>query len=512
MLRQFLVFYRGEIIFTHSFALGLNIDELNKAKEIMQKVSISDKIISRSILKYQIFHHRKDEIQYSFITDINDPHNYIDKILKNTIHKFLLFFPDPNELKEQFSSKEAFVKYLIEAQHELHTKIALIGPLNSGKTTLYNLVRNNDEHSIMNFAKSSTVSIADLKFDLWDNILDDNYSLLWSKIIGGSDLIILLFDASNYNLKVLNHFLSLYKKESNLAKLLVIANKTDLVSIDEIKRIKTELDNIAIKELSLINSNAKSLVFKYISDILQLKKGLPANFEELIKQAENLEQNGNTVGAIAKYKELMNICSAFQELDYENEFMRKCDELNLKLTKAIEERKEEQKKIKFTPFEAIKFSKKVNIKQLPTKNPTSAPSNIVPETGFLKNSEENNFENQKKKIESQIIRKKSKKLKLKPSDIKINLEGIIDQERSSQISTQRDNVNPPELEIDPNALKTDNDYANALQIMITREGGQLNINLCLEFIEKIKNILGRELIFNDLLIAKQEFIKQENKS
>ena len=65
MLRQFLVFYKGDIIFSHSFAIGLDIEELNKAKETMQTISVSDKTVSRPILNYQIFHYLKTSIQFS---------------------------------------------------------------------------------------------------------------------------------------------------------------------------------------------------------------------------------------------------------------------------------------------------------------------------------------------------------------------------------------------------------------------------------------------------------------
>ncbi len=509
MLRQFLVFYKGDIIFSHSFAIGLDIEELNKAKETMQTISVPDKTVSRPILNYQIFHYLKTSIQFSYITDCNDSYNYIDKIMKKTISKFSLFFPDPLDIKDQFSSKEAFVKFLYEAQKELHTKIALIGPLNAGKTTCYNLIRNDDEHSIMNVAKSSTTSIGDLTFDIWDSILTDNFSLLWSKLIGGSDLVIFIFDASNYNLQVLNHFINLYKKESGSAKLIVIANKSDLISKDDIKRIKTELDNIEIKELSLIKSNGKSRIYRYISDTLKLKKNLPSNFENLIKQAENLEESGNTVAAIAKYKELINICNTYQELDLENEFKEKCEQLDLKLKKNIAERKEEQKKIKFTPSHAIKFSEKIMVKKLP-----SMQKSATSETLFAQNKIKAELDNSIKNASIGTKKKKVKKLSLKPGDIKINLQNIKSQAKlinglGTTSSTKSKSDSVPNLEIDPNKLKTDQDYAEALQTIIKKEGSELTLELCLEFIDQMKNELKRNLTFDDLLIAKDAFIKQE---
>ncbi|MFX1277271.1 MAG: GTPase domain-containing protein [Promethearchaeota archaeon] len=515
MLRQFLVFYKGEIIFTHSYAIGLDIDELTKAKETMQTLAVSGKTINRPILNYQIFHYQKGTVQFSFIADMSDTYNYIDKIMKKTISKFSLFFPDPLEIKESINSKEAFIKFLYEAQHELHTKIALIGPLGAGKTTLYDLIRNDDERSIMNFAKSSTVSIGELQFDIWDMQLDDNYSLLWAKFIGGSDLVIFLIDASNYNLKVLTHFLNLHKKESNLAKLLLVANKSDLVSDDEIKRIKTELNNIEINELSLIKPNAKSRIFRYISDKFQLKKTLPSNFDDLIKQAEKFESEGNTVGALAKYKELINICEQYQEIEQENQFKLKCNELNIKLNKAIEERKKEEKKKEFAPANIIKFSDEVKVKQLPSVKPVSQPIN----ENFINSDNVKKTEipiiNEKLKIQNETTKtQKLKKLKLKPGDIKIDLKHLKIQEMLSQKAVEMSGSSSKEknstiIEIDPNNLKTDQDYAEALQIMIKNEGSALSIDLCMEFINEMKNDLGRDISYEDLIIAVDMFLKLE---
>ena len=170
---------------------------------------------------------------------------------------------------------------------------------------LFNMFKGDGVRQIMNFAKASIYSIDNLKFDLWDFELKDNFSLLWSKFIQGSDLVILLFDLSNYHLRVINHFLDLQKKESKFSKLLIIGNKRDLVREEDMRIIKNELNIKNMEEISLIEVGAKEKIKNLISGVLNLKKLLPHNFTELYNEAKNVENEGNYVLAIAKYKEAL---------------------------------------------------------------------------------------------------------------------------------------------------------------------------------------------------------------
>ena len=166
----------------------------------------------------------------------------------------------------------------------MRSKISIMGPINAGKTTLYNLLKSNDEHDFMDFAKSSTFDIDGVSFELWDFQLKDNFSPLWQKFVSGSDLIILLFNLANYNLKIMNHFLNIQKTESNYSKLLLIGNKRDLIDDKDIKRVRNELNISDFEEISLNSPDAKLSVQSLIKKILGLKDDLPQDFDKLAKE------------------------------------------------------------------------------------------------------------------------------------------------------------------------------------------------------------------------------------
>ena len=128
------------------------------------------------------------------------------------------------------------------------------------------------ERAIMNFAKTSQYMVDNLKFDIWDFALKDNFSLMWSKFIKGSDLVILLFDLSNYHIRVINHFLNLQKQESKFSKLLILGTKRDLVEDKDIKLIKNELNIPHFEEISLVEVNIKKKIKSLIAKMLSLKK------------------------------------------------------------------------------------------------------------------------------------------------------------------------------------------------------------------------------------------------
>ncbi len=496
MLRQFLIFFNGEIIFIHSYAICLSKSELEQAKEIMQKSQIQNKTISRRILDFMIFHYRTSSMQFSFIADLTDPIDYIDKILKKIVKKFQQLFPDPLKFNINSPSKDSFLKSVLEAQHELHSKISLIGPVGAGKTMLYELIKTEEERKIMNFAKVSTILIGELKFDVWDMQLDDNHSLLWAKIIGGSDLVIMMFDASNYNLQVLSNFLSLKRRESNLSKIIVLANKFDLITPEDLVKLKSEMKNIEINQLSLIEKNSRSKVIQYISNAFKLIKKLPPDFPQHVQEAETLELEGKIKDAIEKYEHIVNLCIDIQDLEKETTYTKKLDSLKDKLQKIEAEEKAKLRKKKYESIENVKFSKKIKVQSLPNK-PNKNDK-------LTKASHSSSKESQSKKL-------KLNKLSIKAIDIQSNLSKIKKHDKMVKelSSTQFENTIKKKKTIDPTSLKTDSDLANALQILIEQEGSSLSIKLAIEFISEIKKSFNRDISLSDLNNAVETFLRIE---
>ncbi|MFX1321624.1 MAG: Rab family GTPase [Promethearchaeota archaeon] len=519
MLRQIHIFLKAEHLFCKDYAMALSGKELNNVKEIIQEyidMPLSGKTFSRPVSNFQIFHRGTGELYFLFIADLVDSLDILNDIIKNTMEKFNELFPDPSKIRESSPSKYEFMRFLDLIQKDLHSKISIIGPTGSGKTTLYNMLRSGGERSIMNFAKSSIFEMDGLNFDLWDFQIKDNFSPLWSKFISGSDLVILLFDLSNYHLKVFNHFINLHKLESNFSRLLMIANKRDLVDDEDIRRIKNELDIDDFIELSLNDPEVKQNIEELIKKTVGLKETLPPNFNELIKEADELVTVGNNVQALAKYNELINVCNLYQDFMYLPSLQTKADNLRKIIDEKVKIRKEMDRKKEFAVPAKLKFAKKVMVKPLPSTKPI--PEDSVQTKAFdtaIKTTDKMvSFKQLEKKpkelkiFKTEEVTPKPKKLTLTPKDLKI----VIPTEKEVKI---KETKLPTDLfpKLDESQVKKDEaklgDFATELQNMITEKGSTLSLKLCELLISELQNSLGRALTKEDINLAADFFVKQE---
>ena len=502
MLRQIHILYNKERIFSHTFALALGTEELNTLLDTLESnvaMSMPGKINHRPISENQVFHKGSGDFYFILIADLIDKIDYIEEILNKLINKFNELFPDINTFNDSESLKEDFTEYLYKLQAESHSKIAIIGPVNAGKTTLYKILTNETkERSIMNFAKSSILTIYDIKFDVWDFQLKDNFALLWQKFVTGSDLIILVVDGSKYNVRILNHFLTLKRKYGQLSKFLVLINKIDLIEdIDELKNLKKEIGDADIIELSLTNSEAKSKVFKAITKKLRIKEKLPDNFEELIAEAEQLEEDNNLGKALATYKQLVRIANKYQYFSYLKQFEQKVNKLDKKLKERARIRKKMEQKKKFAPPKKIKFSRQVNVKTLKT-NKKPQPKKL---------SSQNN-ENPEAKREEKPKETQETRSRLKPSDIKIDLTALQNtQDRIAELSKKNNEKGKPEDKYD--TIDEVPDLSVLLQEMIESRGSILSLKLCNQYIDEMKDYIDRDLKLEDLKVAVEHFIQLE---
>ncbi|MHA1623628.1 MAG: ADP-ribosylation factor-like protein, partial [Promethearchaeota archaeon] len=428
--------------------------------------------------------------------------------------KFNEIFPLPNEILESTShNKESFIEYLIPLQHELHSKITIVGPTNAGKTELFYILKKGETKEIMNFAISSNYSpMADLNFDLWDfQLKDNNFSLLWPKFISGSDLIIFLFDLSNYHLRVIEHFKNFQKQEGKLSKFLIIGNKRDLVEDSDMKLIKNELDMDDFFELSLVDPDIKQQIALIISKTLKLKESLPNEFPEMIKQAKRLELEGKFVLSIVKYKELIKICNQYQDLSYIKTFKEKVKEIQSKLEEQTKLRKIRESKQKFKVPGRISFSQKPMVKSLPASQLRDVTGPITPKIPQpLK--KENNITQETSKIEDlTLFTKEDNKKKtqfLTPDDIKIKIKP---KQKEVKLDKPKENVDfIIEKSIDKKSINNI-DYPLELQKFIEQKGSSLSIDLCQQLITDLQTALSRSITSEDLEMVADVFVKNELK-
>jgi GTPase SAR1 family protein len=491
MLRQIHIFKKKKRVFTHIFALALGNEEFQEIFDAMvSNTQIGKKTLHRALSGYQVFYRALDDYKFIIITDQIDKEEYIEDIFDKLVKKFKEIYPDNEILNESESKKEEFINYLYQLQADIHSKISIIGPVNAGKTTLYNILTDQQkERNIMNFAKASILSLYELKFDVWDFQINDNYALLWSKFISGSDLIIFIFDISNYNLKILNHFLNLKQKESNLSKFISIANKTDLVHVEStLTTLENELHIPDLIPLSLKNSDAKGKIFAEISKKLKIKKELPDNYDTLLKEAEEIEEEKNLGKAIAKYKELIRYLKRYQDFSEISKLEKKVEELETKLREQAEIRRKIELKKKFAPPTQIKFNKKITVKPLSKNN--SNESEPLISTQSVESKEQ----------------KQATKSTLSSSDIEVDVSDL--KKTEEKIPTEKKtNETLPESKF--KSIDDVPDKAVLLQKMIESRGSKLSLKLCSQFIKEMMESLEREINLNDLKIAAENFIRLE---
>ncbi len=492
MLRQIHIFHKNDCVYNHTYALALGDEELNNVIKIIQSyidMPMIGKTFQRPVSEhFQIFHRSEGEMLFLFITDLVDNLEYVGPTIENTISKFSELFPSPDEINTSANLKREFVDFLRGQQYELHSKIAIVGPYNSGKTMLFNMFKSNGARPIMNFATASIYSIDNLKFDIWDFDLKDNFSLLWSKFIQGSDLVILLFDLSNYHLRVINHFLDLQKQESKFSKLLIVGNKRDLVRDEDIKIIKNELNLKNLEEISLIDAGAKEKIKNLISGVLNLKKLLPHNFTELYNEARNVESEGNYVLAIARYKGLIKISNEFQDFTYITPLRNKVENLQEKVDEQAKIRREIDAKKKFEIPGKRQFTRRIKVQPLPTSSTEIQPPPIeIPKapTKIKQKTEDLMLFSTTDTSDGEEIDKE---------DITLDIDRVIPEEKR------------PVLEI---VEEPDEEFPSILQQMIEKRGSSLNINLCIQLLAELHKTLARPLTIEDLNLAADVFVKHD---
>lgn len=514
MLRQIHIFHKKLCIFNYSYAMGLGEEELTNVTKTIQShldLPIPGKTFERPVTNYQIFHRTSNGVLFMFVTDLVDQLNRVEPIILKTIEKFNEMFTSPNEILESPSHQENFIKYLRPLQHELNSKIAIIGPTNAGKTELFYMLKKGETKEIINFAVLSNYRIDNLIFDIWDFQLKDNFSLLWSKFISGSDLIILLFDLSNYHIRVIEHFKTLQKQEGNLSKFLIIGNKRDLVEDTDMKLIKNELDMDDFFELSLVDPDVKQQIDLIISKALKLKETLPDDFPEMIKQAERLVLEGKFVLSIVKYKELIKISNQYQDLSHMQTFKDKVKEIQSKLEEQTKLRKIRESKQKFNIPGKISFSQKPMVKSLPTSQTRDETEPFTPEIPTLL-AEENFISQETSKIEDlTLFTKQDNKKKsqfLTPDDIKIKIKP---KQKEFKPDKPKENIGFIIEKSTENKGIINIDYPLELQKFIEQKGSSLSINLCKQLITDLQTALSRSITSEDLEMVADVFVKNELK-
>ena len=466
MLRQIHVFHKGKKlpIFSHSYAMALGDKELKNVVELIKsylETPMPGKTFQRPFVNFQIFYRSSGDYTVLFVVDLIDQLDRVEVALKATVAQFIELFKYPEEIEDSEFKKNHFLEFIDPIQQEFHSKISIIGPTNSGKTSMFDLLSNGEEKHIMNFAKISTYFINNLSFDIWDFGLQDNFSLLWPKFISGSDL----------------------------------------VDDSDIKFIRNELEIHDFIEMSVKEPEARQQLDKFISEKLNLKKSLPDEYFKLVKEAENLESNLNLVMAIAKYKELIKLCDNYQDLNLIQKYTSKVEVLQAKVDEKNQLRKIRDSRKKFEVPGKIQFDTKIKVKPLPSDEEKIIPPRPRKFQTFGTLEKETKDE---KSLGGFTLFNKAEKAEnkrfLTASDVKIELK-----------ETKPLKVDTKPLIIEEKLETTANKgiHPEELRKLIEEKGSSLSINLCKQLISDLEKALSRPLKVEDLEMAAEVFVRNE---
>ncbi len=187
----------NEVVYSFIFGTAFSSETLAQVKDTLGdfiKDPMEGMIFSRPLFNFQVVYASIQKLFFLLVADQSDRPEYVKEVMKPTATKFIATFPNiPNSLKDT-EKQNVFEQYLLEVHKNLHPKIALVGPLGAGKTTLAQLIQaqGSVERPIMNFGKIYSVQIGKLTFDLWDWVFPDMFSPLWNNFVRGSDVILVV--------------------------------------------------------------------------------------------------------------------------------------------------------------------------------------------------------------------------------------------------------------------------------------------------------------------------------
>jgi len=340
MLRKVYILKNLEIIYEREFGKALSESEFRTIipdiiRESFTKMGKGTGVYN--YFKYKISYIIDKETGYTFlfISGLSDDFDRLQVELIRLKNEFLNIFEDLLQESLESSILEKIDPLTESIHRNLKPKISLIGFSGVGKTTITKLIKAEEipvEHIPTITGDVTTIKIGNLSFYLWDFAGQEQFSFLWSKIIKGSDAVLLIINSTLENIEKSKFFLELIKEEAPYAHSAVIGNKQDqpdAISVDEIERI------LGIKTYSMIAidpENRKKMI-QIIADILEISTDISPLLKPLIErdsliiEAKIALENGDLEKAAHYFEKISEKCIEIGDYALSKEFYEKYEKL-----------------------------------------------------------------------------------------------------------------------------------------------------------------------------------------
>ena len=247
------------------------------------------------------------------------------------------YVSETGELADKVDIKE--VNELADQIFEnLPPKVAFVGFSGTGKTTIGNLIQN--EEFPKTHLPTMTLDIDNIevggmkKCILFDCAGQEQFSFLWDRFIKNSDAIFIIVDSQPDNVKQSKFFIDQVKKETPKTPVAIIANKQDLPKAMNAKQIEEILGGYRTLPLVAIERKNREKILYLIADLLKLspeiKNQIPSQIKSdtIIREAEIVTQYSDNV-----VKEIKSIEKDIVKVEKEMTGLKK----NLKKDLSIDE-------------------------------------------------------------------------------------------------------------------------------------------------------------------------------
>ncbi|MHA1231789.1 MAG: ADP-ribosylation factor-like protein [Candidatus Helarchaeota archaeon] len=252
---------------------------------------------------------------------------------------------------------------------ELPPKIALIGFSGTGKTTIGNLIQN--EEFPKTHLPTMTLDIDNIVIGglnnciLFDCAGQEQFSFLWERFVKNSDAIILVVDSQEDNVKKSIFFVEQISKYTPKTPFAIIANKQDLPNALSPEQVSEILGGYRTEGLVAIERENREKVLNLLADLLklspELKNLIPEQIktDTIIKEAEIVTQYSESV-----VKEIKAIEKEISKIEDE------IKELKLKLKEDLTEEEARKLRIKLVVAKAKLRNKQNEIKEIKLRSDT----------------------------------------------------------------------------------------------------------------------------------------------